>query len=96
MDILKKLEEPSKPYRGFPALTKGYHQILQFRSVKNNFAKKSEHKKTILVELEDQVLFLPAYFWQKINEKDIVDLNCMISKGEFIYLYFGGKQPQGE
>lgn len=69
---------------------------MQFKSVKNKFGKKSEYKKSIVVELKDQVLFLPGYFWQKINEEDIVALNNAISEGQMMYLLFGGKQPEGE
>lgn len=96
MNVLKKLEAPSKPYNGFTKLAKGYHQIVQFKSVKNKFGKKSEYKKSIIVELEDQVLFLPGYFWQKINEDDIAALNIAISECQMMYLFFGGKQPEGK
>lgn len=98
MNVLKRLEsvQPNKPYHGFNKLPIGYHEICCFRAVKNKFGKKGEgSSKTILVELDDQVVFLPQYFWQKINEKDISDLNELIVTGEHIYLFFGGKQEQG-
>lgn len=98
MNVLKKLEfvQPNKPYLGFNKLSIGYHQICCFRSVKNKFGKKGEGSaKSILLELDDQVVFLPQYFWQKINEKDMCDLNTLIETGENIYLHFGGKQEQG-
>lgn len=99
MEALKKLQEATlstgKPYRGFNNLPVGYHQVFRLRSVKNKFGKKaSGTSKSILVELEDQVVFLPQYFWQKINEKDIENLNSFIDGGEEIYLYFGGKQEE--
>lgn len=97
MQALKKLANENKPYRGFSKLAVGYHEIVNFRTVKNKFAKnKSDAAKTILVELEKEVVFLPSYFWQKINEKDIVDLNAMIDGGGMVYLYFGGRQEEGE
>lgn len=98
MNVLKKLEQvkPNKPYHGFAKLSIGYHQIQCFRSVKNKFGKKNDGSgKSILVELEDQIIFLPQYFWGKINgEDDIRELNSCIDSGENIYLYFGGKQEQ--
>lgn len=100
MNALKKLQfaKPEKPYRGFSKLEEGYHRIDCFRIVKNRFAKRGEAtttSKSILVELHDQVVFLPQYFWQKLNEKDITELNEHINSGENIYLFFGGKQEEG-
>lgn len=90
------MSDENKPYRGFSKLAVGYHEIVNFRTVKNRFAKKGDCVKTISVELEIEVVFLPSYFWQKINEKDMVELNTMINSGSKIYLYFGGKQEEGE
>lgn len=91
--MLKKLEnETNKPYRGFTKLKKGFHEILNFRIVKNKNGKKSDgSNKSILVELDDQVLFLPQYFNQKVNNEDFNDLNESISTNEKIYLFFGGQ-----
>lgn len=95
MNALAKLQniKPCKPYHGFGKLKIGYHQIIFFRTVKNKFGKKNDgNGKSILVELEDEVLFLPQYFFQQINEEDIQELNTTIEKEEKkIYLYFGGK-----
>lgn len=97
MNALKKLQHlnPNKPYHGFAKLAIGYHEIRCFRSVKNKFGKKGTSGKSILVELADQILFLPQYFWQKLNENDLQELNTSIEEGEYIYLYFGGKQEEG-
>lgn len=95
MQALKKLATENKPYKGFSKLAIGYHPIFNFRTIKNKFAKKGDSTKTILVELESEVVFLPGYFWQKINEKDMVELNALIESGGFVYLYFGGKQEEG-
>lgn len=52
-----------------------------FRAVKNKFGKKRDgSQKSILIELNDQVLFLPQYFSQKINDEDIRQLNAAIEK----------------
>lgn len=97
MNALKKLEDiqPSKPYNGFTKLGVGYYRIHSFRVTKNKFGKKGEgSNKSILIELDDQVLFLPQYFWYKINEDDIVELNQAILDNAIIYLYFGGKHVE--
>lgn len=97
MDILKKLEEiqPNKPYFGFTKLSIGFHQIECFRVVKNKFGKKNEGpKKSILIELNEEVLFLPQYFWDKLAEDDIKSLNASIEDGEHVYLYFGGRNDE--
>lgn len=94
MNVLKKLEElkQNKDYRGFAKLSIGFHKIEQFRIVKNKFGKKTEGtEKSILIELEDEVLFLPQYFREKLDEEDIRKLNATIESKENVYLYFGGK-----
>lgn len=99
MNALKKLEElkPNKPYHGFAKLSVGFHQIERFRIVKNKFFKKGDDSnKSILVELKDEVLFLPQYFWQKLNDEDICELNSSININDNVYLYFGGKDEKSE
>lgn len=97
MNALKKLEEivPNKAYLGFSKLSLGHHQIHEFRSVKNKFGKKGDGStRSILIELEDQVLFLPQYFNTKLAEADITELNECIGKKENVYLYFGGRDDR--
>lgn len=98
MSVLKKLQEvgESKPYYGFSSLNIGYHKILCFRVVKNKFAKKKngESGKSILVELANEVIFLPQYFMEKLNEEDIAELNS--TKTETMYLYFGGRRGKNK
>lgn len=95
MDILKKLKHinSNKPYNGLTLLTEGYHQIICFRFVKSKFTKKDgeEDGKSILVELEREVIFLPQYFNASLNEDDIDALN---KSSEKIYLYFGGRKEK--
>lgn len=80
----------SKPYHGFAKLEIGYHQIVCFRIVKNKFGKKGDgSNKNILVELNDEVLFLPQYFLQKINEEEVISLSSTIESNENVHLYFG-------
>lgn len=94
MNALRKLKDvqPNKPYHGFARLEEGHHKIVSFRIVKNKFGKKAEGSgKSVLVELSEEVLFLPQYFGQKIGEDDVRELNTSIDKGESIYLFFGGR-----
>lgn len=97
MNALKKLEEivPNKVYLGFAKLSLDYHQILAFRTVKNKYGKKNDGSaKSIMIELEDQVLFLPQYFKQKITDEDIIELNTSIENKKSVYLYFGGRDDK--
>lgn len=94
LDLLRSFGEHGKPYFGFSDLRKGNHEILQFKLVKNvHYNKKNEKslKRVILVELKDQVLFLPEYFAQKFkdNPKKIDELN---RDGVKKFLFFGGSR----
>lgn len=94
MNALRKLQQvqPSKPYNGFAKLNEGFYKINSFKIVKNKFNKKgSGCNKSILVELREEILFLPQYFMTKIGEDDICELNTSIENGESIYLFFGGR-----
>lgn len=93
MNALKKLSEIScKPYLGFKKLKEGFHEIQQFRTVKTKFVKKGE--KSILVELKEQVLFLPQYFRSTLTDEDLQELNARIENKEKVYLFFGGKNAE--
>lgn len=99
MSVLQKLADlsPNKPYFGFTKLTIGFHQIIHFKSVKNKFDQKKGDKatKSVLAELKDQVVFLPAYISQKLSESDLRELNATIKANGEIYLHFGGKHDHG-
>lgn len=97
MNVLKKLGDvtPNKPYFGFVKLSVGYQKIVCFRFVKNKFGKKNDgSSKSILVELNNEVLFLPQYFNHKINESDLNELNSCIEKKINVYIYFGGRNEE--
>lgn len=86
-----------KPYRGFSKLAVGYHKILRFRAVKNKYLKSTPEKWSILIELENEVIYLPQYFADKLNDGDINELNSNVdNKGECMYLFFGGQRKQNE
>lgn len=94
MNALKKLAEiGGKPYIGFAKLNLGYHSILEFRAVNTRFTPKDET--SILIELNDQILFLPQYFRKKLEDKDLAELNSSIKNdNEKVYLEFGGKNEE--
>lgn len=97
MNALKKLEDlkPNKPYHGFAKLKKGYHRIECIRTAKNKFGKKSDGTNmSLLVELKNEVLFFPQYFYQKLNDEDIREINTNIGAKKDVFLYFGGKDEQ--
>lgn len=98
MDALTKIQMigVSKPYRGFTNLAVGYHKIARFRLVKNKFVNKNakeSDKKSILVELDEEVVFLPQYYRDVLSEDDIINLN---SAQESMYLYFGGRRENSK
>lgn len=87
-----------KPYYGFKNLAHGNHKIEIFRFVKNkNYDPKDPKSlpRVLLVELEDQILFLPEYFAAGLNDDDdkIVELN---TDKVIKYLYFDGKRKSGK
>lgn len=102
---LKKLTsigQYDKPYFGFSTLPHGYHEILNFRFMNNknykpdeNDEKKKSAKRILVVELKDQILFLPEYFALKLNDND-AELDEMNNDGEKKFLYFGGKREKNK
>lgn len=97
MNALAKLRMvgESKPYHGFTKLSVGYHKIVCFRLVKNKFTKNNTtgDEKTILVELENEIIYLPQYFMNVLDKDDVNNLNCA---EEIHYLYFGGKREKSK
>lgn len=101
MSVFEKLKElsPDKPYIGFTHLSIGYHRALSFRKIKSKFEKKDDNGeplKSILVELRNQVLFLPRYFLGVLNDADIDELNANIENKKPVYIYFGGSKVKKE
>lgn len=91
MNILKKLKnkQAGKPYNGFSQLSKGYHQTYSFRSVDTTYGR------SILVELQHEVVFLPSYFSENLSDSDVTELNLSL-KNEPIYLFFGGQREKSK
>lgn len=89
MNVLKKLNqsETGKPYHGLPFLALGYHEIVHFRSSNGKYGK------GVIAELKREIVFLPQYLVQKLDAKDIEELNgCE----EPLYLYFGGRHEKNK
>lgn len=86
-----------KPYLGFAQLSIGNHEIIIFRLVNNKMYKKGNNslKKSLLVELKDQVLFLPQYFIQQFNGHEEDKVNEINNDGVKKYLFFGGQRENG-
>lgn len=96
LSLLKSCASDSKPYLGFTRLTHGNHEIVLFRLVKNkmyNPKVAGSLKRSLLVELKDQVLFLPGYFAEKLQ--DDVKVEELNTDGVKKYLFFDGKRPNG-
>lgn len=87
MNVLKKLNqaESGKPYHGLVKLSHGYHEIDCFRVSVGKFGR------SVIVELINEIIFQPQFIAEKLNDKDIDDLN---SFNESIYLFFGRRHKK--
>lgn len=78
----------------FSKLARGHYEVECFRFVKNKFYKPDSAdpgvKRSLLVELKDQVLFLPKYFAERLRDSDekLMELNS----GEKKFLFYDGKR----
>lgn len=96
LDLLRNASKATKPYLGFSKLPHGYHEIVQFRLTANkmyNPKEKKSQKRVLLIELKDQVLFLPEYFVASLGEdpkkhdEKVDELNADSTKK---FLFFDG------
>lgn len=102
VDLFKFNSKPagikkSKPYHGFSKLAIGEHQICNFKLVKNRFFNvESENslKRILMVELEDQILFLPQIFASKLNDSSDL-IKVINSDGVKRFLCFNGNNDDG-
>lgn len=83
MNVLKKLNQTDsdKPYNGLSKLSLGYHKIVNFRESNGRYGR------SVIVELKNEIIFLPKYLSEKLDEKDVDELN---SSEEQMFLFFGG------
>lgn len=93
--VVNPFEEP-KPYYGFTNLEIGNYEIFDFKFVKNRFAVNDPNvpPRIVLVELADQVLFLPTYITIKFDDDDTL-LEAINNDGIRRFLCFKGKGPSG-
>lgn len=90
--------ENSKPYHGFKELARGMHKIIRFKLVKNKFAKSEAEAggsanppASVIVELKNEVLFLPQHLARKFNNDPNI-ISQINESGITFYLYFAGKR----
>lgn len=94
LNLIQSANLEAKPYKGFKELPHGHHEIVRFRLVKNKMLEEFGEKaaklpRVLLVELSDQVLFLPEHFAIPFHNDDakVEELN---NDGVTKYLFFGG------
>lgn len=98
LNLLKSTQfTQGKPYLGFSKLTNGNHKVYEFRVAKNKQYKsdnkdKNMYKECILVELADQVLFLPGSYTKRFVDEQGNVMQDKINElnKTSLYLYFGG------
>lgn len=88
----------SKPCTPFDKLDTGYYEVIKFKLVKNRFYRQNSEnpgaEKSLIVELANQVLFLPSYISKNFagpNEYRVAELN---NSSEKIFLYYGGSSER--
>lgn len=84
MNALKKLKSINieKPYHGLPNLTPGYHEVYAFRESTGRYGR------GIIVELKNEIIFLPQFMVEKLDQEDVRELN---DSNERLFLFFGGR-----
>lgn len=89
MNVLKKLNNAvdEKPYNGLPKLSRGYHEIILFRTSNGKYGR------SVIAELQREIIFLPQYLAGKLYDNDIEELNTCEEK---LYLFFGGKHKKNK
>lgn len=98
--LLLNEEEPpqgnNKPYIGFSKLPVGYHECVAFRLVTNKYfrpdAKNPGLKQSLLVELKEQVLFMPTYISKKFVDNE-QNFDALVNDASKKFLFFGGANP---
>lgn len=85
-----------KPYLGFKNLKIGNHEIISFKLIKNKFYRGGSDvaKKTLIAELENEIVFLPSYISDRIgySAERVAEINLEPIKK---YLVFNGKHADG-
>ena len=89
MNVLNMLNEVElnkifKPYKPWP-ISHGFHKIFGFR------VRDGMYGRSVIAELENEIVYLPQYLSRKLSDEDVDSLNTC---EEPIYLYFGGKNKE--
>lgn len=84
MNVLKKLNSVNddKPYHGLPTLKQGYHEVFSFRESNGRYGR------SVIAELKNEIIYLPQYMVEKIDQDDIRELN---DSSEKLFIFFGGR-----
>lgn len=87
MNALKKLNSygDDKPYLGLPQLKQGYHEVYSFRESTGRYGR------SVIAELKDEIIYLPQYMGEKLDQEDIRELNDSTEK---LFLFFGGRHQK--
>ena len=88
--------ECSKPNTGFSQLEIGDHEILKFYFVRNRWydGLPGSVRRILMIELQDQVLFLPANYAKKFNDSDKM-LQAVNDDSTKRFIRFAGKNDAG-
>lgn len=93
MDIFNQFLD-GKPYKGFGELEIGEYEIVLFRFVRNKFfdpTVANSLRRVLVVELDDQILFLPSYMAVNFRDDDKL-LEALNNDGVKRFLCFGGRR----
>lgn len=80
---------------GICHLAMGYHEIFGFRVVKNKFDEDNPDEtksKKIIVELQNEIVFLPQYFLQHFNKQDIEALDFCGAENMYLFVLWWATQ----
>lgn len=71
MNVLKRLSQKvsDKPYHGFTKLPLRYHEIVCFRESEEKYGQ------NLIAELKHELIYLPQYIVEKLDNNDIDQLN---------------------
>lgn len=96
-DLIDDPFAPEKPYNGFDELPIGNYEILSFAFVRNQYYDPDDKRsppRIIMIELSDQILFLPPYMALKLRDDD-EKLKSLNEDGVKRYLCYGGRRAEG-
>lgn len=98
VSLLNSVVFSGKPYYGFSTLPHGNYKIEKIKVVSNKHYKANDRRsfqQSLMVEIADQVLFLPNYFTASFVGEDglVVDEKIAEVNASNLFMYFGGARP---